>query len=170
MNNNRHQPTTESASVSQQTEKLHFLCAHHRDWVYFNSQEALEHLEQIQLKGEFLLEHQKWQEAMPLLGCAWETTSILLDLYSGEKTFLVNKLCGQTILLSTCLSRLGHLESARQISAQTLSTLSTLREQLDPKSENHTHLQKCMTQLQDIEFFPLYAAYQPQGKLAVLLH
>ena len=101
---------------------IRFLCAHHRDWVYFHSQEALENLEQMQLKGEFLLEHQKWVEALPLLGCAWEISEILLELYNDETTFLVNRFGCLTMLLCSCLKKMGHHDCAEQIILQVQSS------------------------------------------------
>lgn len=136
-------PENLQRSVAHQL-RLHFLCPHHRDWVYFNSQKALEHLEQIQLKGELLLEHQRWSKALAQLGSAWEITDILLQLHSGEKNFLVNRLCCLNQLLCQCLLRMGHSDCAQQVRQQSCQILSVVEQQLAPDSENRLYLMQCI--------------------------
>ena len=147
-NNLQENSTSSLHRPSGQEIRLRFLCPHHRDWVYFNSQQALEELDQIQLKGEILLEHQKWSKALPQLGSAWEITDILLQLYSGEKTFLVNRLCCLTVLLCSCMERMGHKDSVNQVYQQTYQILKTLAQQLEPDNEHRLYLNLCMEQMQ----------------------
>lgn len=150
--------------------RLSFLCPHHRDWVYFNSQEALEHLDQMQLKGEFLLEHQRWTQALPLIGSAWETSEILLQLYSGEKTFLVNRLCCLTVLLSNCMERLGHKDCAQKVCEQTRQGLTNLAQQFEADSEHRLYLSRCVEQLKSPERLKLYLLPWPQTVVPTQLH
>lgn len=125
--------------------RIRFLCDYNRDWVYFHSKE---NLDQMQLKGEFLLEHQKWVEALSLIGCAWKTSEILLELYNGEKTFLVNRFDCVTMFLMPCLEKMGHQECAEQINQQTQSTLNALALQLEESSEQRVWLMSCIALLQ----------------------
>ena len=128
--------------------RIRFLCDYNRDWVYFHSKEALENLDQMQLKGEFLLEHQKWVEALSLIGCAWKTSEISLELHKGEKTFLVNRFGCLTMFLMSCLEKMGYQECAEQINQQTQSTLNALALQLEESSEQRVWLMSCIAQLQ----------------------
>jgi len=165
----RHNALSESVEVKQNI-RLHFLCAHHRDWIYFHSAEALSHLDQMQLKGEFLLEHQKWQEALPHVGSAWEITEILLELYSGEKTFLVNRLCCLTLLLNTCLLKLGHKECADQVCEQSAEALRTVLKQLESGSENYDYVCQCIEQLSSADVMKFYLVPGYSNKNEQALH
>ena len=142
--------------------RITFLCPHHRDWVYFNSQDALDTLDQIQIKGEILIDHQKWAEALPFIGSAWETTEILLQLYSGENISLVNRLGCLTILLCSCLEKLGHKDCANKICHQTTSALTVQLLQMQENSEKHTYLMACIEQLKTPEKFRVHIIPQPQ--------
>ena len=170
MNKNTLQQNTDtSISRAVKSEKrLSFLCPHHRDWVYFNSQDAQQHLDQIQIKGEILMEHHKWAEALPLIGCAWETTEILLQLYSGEKTFLVNRLGCLTVLLCRCMEQLGHKECADLICEQTRSALAMQMLQMEQNSEKYNYLQGCIEQLKTPERFQVHFLSWPSNPAATL--
>ena len=146
----------------QSEKRLSFLCPYHRDWVYFNSREAFGHLEQLQVKGEILLEHNKWLEAIPFIGSAWETAEILLQLYSGEKTFLVNRFGVLTVFLCTCLEKLKHKECAGQICHQARSALTIQLLQLREGSDLHSYLMGCIEQLKNPDRFQVYVFSDPQ--------
>ncbi|XOV81041.1 MAG: hypothetical protein ACFHVJ_08835 [Aestuariibacter sp.] len=102
---------------------LKFLCSHHRDWVYFHPQEALVKLEQSGHYGDILLQQDKWREALPFLGCAWETAAILVDLYQSEIAFLLKRLTSQTVALARCLVQLECPEHAQLVYLQVQNTL-----------------------------------------------
>ena len=87
--------------------QLTFLCSLHREWVYFHSQAALSYLDDAQKKGEAFMEEDDWQEALPFLGCAFETTEILLEVQGAEKTFLLGRLTSLSILLAKVFNQLG---------------------------------------------------------------
>lgn len=109
--------------------RLRFLCPHHRDWVYFHPQEAHQKLAQSWRYGELLIEQEKWREAVPFLGCAYETTEILLELYSTGGHSLPETLTEQCVSLGHCLLRLNCSEYARLVFKQTLSSLHNVREE-----------------------------------------
>lgn len=172
MNKNTLSNQIDSALIraANSEQRLTFLCPHHRDWVYFHSQDALAHLDQIQIKGEILLEHRKWREALPFVGCAWETAEILLQLYSGEKTFLVNRLCCLTVLLNRCLDKNGHKAYAEQVCRQTQSVLTLALHQLDQSSGQHSYLMFCIEQLKHPERFQVYLSPLAGGGESNALH
>ena len=84
-----------------------FLCPVHREWVYFHSQTALSYLDNVQEKGEAFMQADDWQQALPFLGCAFETTEILLEVQGAEKTFLLGRLTSLSILLAKIFNQLG---------------------------------------------------------------
>lgn len=87
--------------------QLSFLCSVHREWIYFHSQTALSYLDNAQEKGEAFIAENDWQEALPFLGCAFETAEILLELQGAEKTFLLGRLTTLSILLAKVFNELG---------------------------------------------------------------
>ncbi|MCC2608208.1 hypothetical protein [Planctobacterium marinum] len=161
---------SEKNTHNQSHPKLRFLCPHHRDWVYFNSQEALASLEQMQLKGEFLLEHHKYQEALPLIGCAWETVEILLELYTGERSTLVTRFGCLTVLLDNCFRSLKQKVCAEHVCKQAVETLKTSVEQLDPTSDAYEYVSQCIAQLQKPELFRFYLMPIPASQRSVAMH
>lgn len=142
--------------AAKSEKRLSFLCSRHRDWVYFNSQEALENLDQTQFKGEILMENFKWLEAVPHFGCAWEITEILLQLNVGDKSILVRRFVSLTILLNICLERIGQQECARSVCSQTLSAMKVMLMQMDKTSENSKYIVHSIEQLKHPENFHLY--------------
>lgn len=98
---------------------LKFLCQHHRDWIYFNSYEAIHNLEQARNQGEMLLQQQKWREALPFLGCGFETCEILWEVEVSKKEYLSTQLTALATLLATCLEHLECPEHARLVYSQT---------------------------------------------------
>ena len=84
-----------------------FLCPEHRDWVYFNQNEALSWVESAHYQGEVCIEHNQWQQAMNQLGCAFEATEILLDLQGPSTTFLVTRLTSLSLSLTQCFKQVS---------------------------------------------------------------
>ena len=95
--------------------QLSFLCSVHREWIYFHSQTALSYLDNAQEKGEAFIAENDWQEALPFLGCAFETTEILLEIQGAEKTFLLGRLTSLSILLAKIFNQLDKCNHGRLI-------------------------------------------------------
>ena len=172
MNKNTLQHKLEAAlsAVLGSNQRLRFLCHHHHDWVYFNSQEALEKLDQIQIKGEILMEHLNWAQALPLFGCAWETSEILLQVYGGDKPILVNRFACLAVMINVCLERLGQKECAELVCRQTLSILAMTSLQMEQGTENYNYLMDCMEQLKHPENFKLYVPSEAKDAAVNVLH
>ncbi len=86
---------------------INFLCPTHRDWVYFHPQEALTYIEEAQQQGETLLEKQDWQQATAFLGCAFETTTILMELQGVGRSYMLSRLTSLAILLANSFNKLS---------------------------------------------------------------
>lgn len=108
------------------SESLKFLCPHHRDWVYFNSQEARQYLQQMQQKAEILLDKQQYQAALPYVGCAWESAAIILALQNGDRTALINRFSSLTVLLRICFEQLGLAKYALRVRSSSVTLLSDI--------------------------------------------
>lgn len=132
---------------------LKFLCPNHRDWVYFHPQDALLKLEQSQYYGELLLQQGKWREALPFLGCAYETNEILFELYHGEVDFLVTHLTSLTVLLTACLEKLSCSEHAKLVFVQTYSTLNRVLSEQTDRNVNKEHIKLCLNNLKHNKAF-----------------
>jgi hypothetical protein len=124
---------------------LTFLCPVHRDWVYFHPQDALAQLEGTQQQGEVLMQKQEWQEAMSFLGCAFETTEILIELQGIEKSFLLSRLTTLAMLLATSFAMLNAMSYGQLILKQAQQKLQTVADHsLGNKSKQH-HVQQCLS-------------------------
>ena len=98
--------------------QLTFLCSVHREWVYFHPQTALSYLDDAQEKGEACMEENKWQEALPFIGCAFETTEILLEVQGVENTFLLGRLTSLSMLLARIFNQLDRSDYGQLILEQ----------------------------------------------------
>lgn len=58
--------------------KLRFLCANHREWLYSQPEQAVHSCANSFETGWHLCQQEKWQDALPQMGCAFETAEILL--------------------------------------------------------------------------------------------
>jgi hypothetical protein len=123
---------------------LNFLCSVHRDWVYFHPQDALAQLEGTQQQGEALLQKQQWQEAIMFLGCAFETTEILIELQGNEKSFLLSRLTTLAMLLATCFTRLDAMSYGQMILKQAQKNLQVAANNSLGNQPKQIHVQQCL--------------------------
>lgn len=123
---------------------LTFLCPVHRDWVYFHPQDALAQLEGTQYRGEVHMQKQQWQEAMPFLGCAFETTEILIELQGNEKSFLLSRLTTLAILLATNFANLNAMNYAQLILKQAQTKLQLVADNSLGNQPKQDHIEQCL--------------------------
>lgn len=147
---------TTHPGARKQKKNVNFLCAHHRDWLYFNSHLGFDYLHQMQLKGEILAEQQCWQEALPQLGCAWETSQILLDIYGTEHLYLITQLGCLTVLLHHCLEQLKQAELAQQVCTQASNKLLQAVASVQSDSDEYAYIMQCIAHLRNPTQFRLY--------------
>jgi hypothetical protein len=123
---------------------LTFLCPVHRDWVYFHPKDALVQLEETQQQGEFFMQKQQWQEAMPFLGCAFETTEILIELQGNGKSFLLSRLTTLAILLATNFANLNAMNYAQLILKQAQEKLQMVADNSLDNQPKQDHIEQCL--------------------------
>lgn len=127
---------------------LTFLCPIHRDWVYFHPQDALAQLEGTQQQGEVLMQKQEWQEAMTFLGCAFETTEILIELQGYEKSFLLSRLTTLAMLLASSFAKLNAISYGQLILKQAQTKLQLIAENSLGNQPKQDHVDQCLIAVQ----------------------
>jgi len=100
-----------------------FLCPTHKDWLYFHSEQGIDFIEDAHRKGEYLVQQESWKKAVPFLGCAFEATEILLELYGKDKTWLLTELTLLAIQLQDCFKETGSEKYTSSISIRALRWL-----------------------------------------------
>jgi hypothetical protein len=123
---------------------LTFLCPVHRDWVYFHPQDALAQLEGTQQQGEVFMHNQEWHEAMTFLGCAFETTEILIELQGNEKSFLLSRLTTLAMLLATSFAKLDAMSYGQLILKQAQTKLQMVAENSLGNQPKQDHVEQCL--------------------------
>jgi hypothetical protein len=123
---------------------LNFLCPVHRDWVYFNPQDALTQLEETQQQGEALMQKREWQEAMVFLGSAFETTEILIELLSNEKSFLLSRLTTLAMLLATSFAKLNAMTYGQLILKQAQTKLQLIAKNSLGNQSKQDLIEQCL--------------------------
>lgn len=123
---------------------LTFLCSVHREWVYFHPQEALSYLEDAQQKGESYLQHNDWKEALPFLGCAFETVEILLELQGSTKPFLITRITSLALLLANAFDKLNADKYRHTVLARAEQKLLNLSESLSNDNAKTSFVGKCL--------------------------
>ena len=128
---------------------LNFLCPVHREWVYFHPEDALFYLENAQQHGEDMIAQQRWEDAISLLGCAFESVEILFDLYGSSKSFLITRLTSLSILLAGCFDKQNVPELSQTILKQTSDRLQDSLKSCESNPEKYAYLQRCICALDE---------------------
>ena len=78
----------------------HFLCPKHRQWLQQNPQAAKHHLSDTQETAQYYRDRGRWLDALPYLGCAYETAELVLANLGGDKNTVVINFTSAAILLA----------------------------------------------------------------------
>tara|TARA_R110000868_G_scaffold70029_11_gene206214 strand:- start:3325 stop:3774 length:450 start_codon:yes stop_codon:yes gene_type:complete len=92
-----------------------FLCTTHRQWLQSNPVAANAHFADTQDTGQWYREQGLWQQALPYVGCAYESAEILLSLPSTDKTLSVINFTSSAILLADTWHKAGDHIKSREI-------------------------------------------------------
>jgi hypothetical protein len=83
--------------------KLRFLCANHREWLCRQPGEAVHRYTNSFETGWHLSQQEQWGEALPHMGCAFETAEILMTTRAiapaGALEWFIQSLAGLTQIL-----------------------------------------------------------------------
>ena len=95
--------------------KLQFLCVNHRKQLSTNPHQAMYCWQQGYETGKALYDDRQWQEAVPHLGCAFETAEILIGKGVIDELSACNIFKATTVLLGAGLLKMGKPESSLEI-------------------------------------------------------
>lgn len=100
-----------------------FLCPNHRQWLISNPLAAQTHLIYAQDTGLFYCEQGAWRQALPYLGCAYETAEIVLTQRSMGITEAVIDFTSSAIVLADSLQKIAQKKMSFAVYQQTQQRL-----------------------------------------------
>lgn len=133
-----------------------FLCPNHRQWLSSNPLAAHTHLRETQDTGQFYRDQGAWQQALPYLGCAYETAEIILVQASRQTSHKIVDFTASAVLLADTLQKLGQ-------KTMSLSIYEQAQRRLKPElslSYQQPKLQRCI--LDCIKSLALGAGFHQQ--------
>ncbi|KXI29862.1 hypothetical protein [Paraglaciecola hydrolytica] len=92
-----------------------FLCANHRQWLQSNPAAANAHFADTQDTGQWYREQGLWQQALPYVGCAYETAEIVLTLQARDKATCVINFTSCAILLADTWHKAGEHANSSEV-------------------------------------------------------
>ncbi|WP_340678822.1 hypothetical protein [Paraglaciecola sp.] len=92
-----------------------FLCPTHRQWLQTNPTAAIAHFTDTQDTGQWYREQGLWQQALPYVGCAYETAEIVLNLQVKDKALSVINFTSSAILLADTWHKAGEFSNSRDV-------------------------------------------------------
>lgn len=88
--------------------KLRFLCGMHRVELAQKPEKAVRCWQKGFDTGQFLCDQKMWQEALPHLGCAFETSEILLTTKAVKSNCAYEYFTASALLLISVFAKLGN--------------------------------------------------------------
>ena len=123
-----------------------FLCPSHRVWLTANPDFASAHFNRWLTSAQCFRFQQRWQQALPFLGCAYETAELLLKQTHCQSRMLVVQLTTIALLLADTCAKLHRTEEGRQLLHKTQGLL-------EQQAQQHRELwpicQKCLKTLNE---------------------
>jgi len=124
--------------------KLRFLCGAHRAELSKSSGRAITCWQDGFDTGQMFYEQQMWQEALPHLGCAFETSEIMITIRALEVTNAYELFTSSASLLMGVFGKLGHVEQYRNIYC---ITVDRLKRELSSNPETEIFITKNLNTL-----------------------
>ena len=103
--------------------KLRFLCATHRQALSDNPGQAIHCWQNGLDTGQILYEQLQWKEALPHLGCAMETSEIILTTRAVDLKNACQLLTSSAVLTANTLLKLGNQQDSRDVLDSTINRL-----------------------------------------------
>ncbi len=95
--------------------KLRFLCANHREWLYTQPDQAVHWCANSFETGWHLSQRERWEEALPHMGCAYETAEILMTTRAIESPRAVEWFIHALAGLTQTLEKLNRSNDCMEI-------------------------------------------------------
>jgi len=103
--------------------KLRFLCGAHRAELTKSSGRAITCWQDGFDTGQMFYEQKMWQEALPHLGCAFETSEIMITTKALEASNAYELFTSSASLLMGAFGKLGYVEQCQNIYSITVDRL-----------------------------------------------
>ncbi|MDG1311624.1 MAG: hypothetical protein P8P26_06160 [Porticoccaceae bacterium] len=103
--------------------KLRFLCANHRSQLEGNVTKAIQFWQTGFDTGQFYRDHMLWPDALPHLGCAFETAEILLSKKMIEHEVACEWFSQSSLLLASTFANFQHRAEAEEVLWMTINRL-----------------------------------------------
>lgn len=131
--------------------KMQFLCKNHRSQLEINESKAI-HFWQVGFDtGHYFRDLMLWMDAIPHLGCAFETAEILLSRDMIEHNVACELFAKSALLLASTFSNLGHLNEAERVCWMAINRLERELANHPSNSEPvNVHLRDLYTQLEEL--------------------
>lgn len=95
--------------------KMRFLCCTHREELSKKPSQAINIWQNGFDTGKTLFEEEQWQDALPQLGCAFETAEIILTSRAVDASHASEIFTHSAILLARVFAELGHINQSFEI-------------------------------------------------------
>ena len=99
--------------------KLKFLCPTHRQWLNENNSAAVSYFKGGLEAGKCFRDKHLWQDALPHLGCAFETAEIILSNNDVNKDNNIINFTSCAILLTDTFKKLELIAYCQEIFSRT---------------------------------------------------
>ena len=126
---------------------LPFLCARHKQHVLCQPEQAIIDIQNAQLSGEALFKRYQFAQALPYLGCALESASLLAQMYNCANKQQIIQITSLTERLYSTLHFLGEQSAAHNALIQSINLLNEI---LYSDDEYHDLALSCITQLKKL--------------------
>ncbi len=126
---------------------LPFLCARHKQHVLCQPEQAIIDIQNAQLSGEALFKRYQFAQALPYLGCALESASLLAQMYNCANNQQIIQITSLTERLYSTLHFLGEQSAAHNALIQSINLLNEI---LYSDDEYHDLALSCITQLKNL--------------------
>ena len=115
--------------------KLRFLCANHKVELANKPRQAINFWQNGFDTGQFFYDQQLWRDALPHIGCAFETSEIIMTSNAADtKSACELFICSANLLADTFVT-LGYLDQSLEVFLSTINRLEReLRNHAEEKS------------------------------------
>jgi hypothetical protein len=95
--------------------KMRFLCSAHRAELSRKPSQAINIWQDGFDTGQAFFEQKQWRDALPQLGCAFETAEIILTSRAVETCHASEIFAHSSILLARVFAELGHIDQSFEV-------------------------------------------------------
>jgi hypothetical protein len=129
--------------------KLKFLCEKHRMELTNEPGQAIHCWQNGFEAGQFLCHQKRWQEALPHLGCAFETSEIMMVTKAVDSRFACEVFTCTTLLLGNTFSELGYVAQSMEVYRMAIDRLEIELSHSAQREWINQYLDQLYTHLRD---------------------